>query len=292
MIRHLAAVALVMCLTPVSLYTQGTTLTVSTMSASVYKSPSTGSPVIGHANRGTVLQVTRELGSWVKVPWPGTPEGFAYLHVSTVTVSHSAAPEAYRAAADPAVRPAPAASPSTTVGRSDRVVPAQTPAPFRPVYVSPASHVVGLGARIDGPTLGYGATARAWRRNRIGMQMDVSRYALTSTSSAEQLTSLQIEPSVLYSFRNRVSDYVWLRPYVGSGANLSRQTLSGTVPGAESLTASRLGIQAFGGGELTFASVPQLSVSGDVGYHWAHSTFSGFDPGGVGVAVSAHWYVK
>src|SRR5260221_94299 len=89
MIRYAAAVTVALCLSASPLCAQGTalnaqgmTLKVSTASANVYKSPSTGSPVIGTAARGTVLEVTRELGSWVKVRWAIATDGVGYMHVS------------------------------------------------------------------------------------------------------------------------------------------------------------------------------------------------------------------
>ena len=85
MIRLAAAVAVVVCLSPAWLCAQTAVLTVKTTSADVYKSPSTGSPVIGHAPRGTVLAVTRELGSWVKVSWPGAQDVRLRAHEHGIT---------------------------------------------------------------------------------------------------------------------------------------------------------------------------------------------------------------
>ena len=56
--------------------------TVSVQSAAVRKAPSTGSPVVGQAPRGTVLEVARDIGAWVKVAWPEAPDGFGYVHTS------------------------------------------------------------------------------------------------------------------------------------------------------------------------------------------------------------------
>ena len=67
MIRKAASVVVVLCLSSASLHADATKLTVSATSATVYKSPSVASPVVGHANRGAALDVTREVGDWVKV---------------------------------------------------------------------------------------------------------------------------------------------------------------------------------------------------------------------------------
>ena len=70
MIRHAAAVVIVLLLSPSWLTAQGTELTVNVSSASVHKGPTTASPVIGHAARGAKLEVTRNVGDWVKIAWP------------------------------------------------------------------------------------------------------------------------------------------------------------------------------------------------------------------------------
>jgi hypothetical protein len=163
----------------------------------------------------------------------------------------------------------------------------------RQVYVTPTTHVVGLGARLGDSTMGFGASARAWGRERLGFQMAVSRSAIDGALAPERLTVVQIEPSVLFAFRDHVHDYVWVRPYVGSGAGLRRQTLSSGIPGAaDSTTDTGFGVHGFGGGEFTFPSVPRFALSADVSYRWSRMPVAGYDLGGLGFAVSGHWYVK
>src|SRR5438552_2552416 len=82
MIRRAAALVLALTLNPTPLRAQDTVLTVNVPSADVHKGPSTVTPVIGHVSRGTVLPVSRNLGSWVKIDWPGAQDGSAYLHVT------------------------------------------------------------------------------------------------------------------------------------------------------------------------------------------------------------------
>jgi len=60
----------------------------------------------------------------------------------------------------------------------------------------------------------------------------------------------------------------------------------------DSVSDTRLGFQAFGGGEVTFAGVPRFALSADLGYHWRPTSFAGFELGGLGLSVSGHWYVK
>ena len=76
MTRYASAVALAVCLlsTPAFAQTPNPQFTVSVQSAAVRKSPSTGSAVVGQAPRGTVLEVARDIGAWVKVTWPDGPD--------------------------------------------------------------------------------------------------------------------------------------------------------------------------------------------------------------------------
>ena len=75
MTGRVAAIVLALTLTPAVLHAQGATLTITVASAEVHKGPSTVTPVIGHVSRGAALPVSRNLGSWIRVPWPGAPDG-------------------------------------------------------------------------------------------------------------------------------------------------------------------------------------------------------------------------
>jgi hypothetical protein len=297
MVRHAAAVAVAVCLVPAWLSAQSTTFTVTTPSADVHKAPSTGSVVVGHAPRGTVLNVTRELGSWVKVWWPDTQDSAGYVNVSWGSIAHNV-PESKRPAeirSGPARTPAPPPSaPGAMSADSPRAVEQRPvePARMREVYVTPATHGLGLGGLMGGSPLGFGATVRAWRPDRLGVQLDVSRYAVSGNGIPERVTSIQIEPSLLYSLPDRVTDSVWLRPYIGSGATLRHHSVSTGTPGADSLSGNGFGLQGFGGTELTFAGAPQFAVSANLSYHWFKTPVDGFDLGGLGVSVLGHWYVK
>jgi hypothetical protein len=305
MVRHAAAaIAVVITLSPSWLSAQSTTFTVTTESATIHKGPSTGAAVVGHAMRGRILPVTRELGSWVKVAWPDAEDGAGYVHVSWGTLGQktavpdrqrTAAPQSARAAAPaPSSRPAPQAgqTPATPAPAEQVRAIDSRPVARRPVAVAPASHVLGVGGRMGNSPAGFGVAARAWRGKGFGVQVDGSRYAMTSAVTAARLTSMEIEPSVMYALPDRVGDYLWLRPYVGSGVMIRHQSMSNVLPGAPSTTSNGLGWQAFGGGEVTFAGAPQFAVSADLGYRRLKTPVDGFNLGGVGLSLSAHWYVK
>ena len=75
MIRQASIITIAVALIPTFAFAQGAQFTVSVQSAAVRKAPSTGSPAVGQAPRGAVLDVTRDIGSWVKVAWPDAPDG-------------------------------------------------------------------------------------------------------------------------------------------------------------------------------------------------------------------------
>jgi hypothetical protein len=139
--------------------------------------------------------------------------------------------------------------------------------------------------------MGVGASARTWARNRLGVQFGVSRYEVTNPAVTGRVTAIQLAPSLLYSLKDRVTDFVAIRPYFGGGAGWQRQTYTTPLVLAD-VTDNSLGFQAFGGSEFTFASVPHLAVSADFGYNRFQTPFNGFTLGGLGLSVSGHWYVR
>ena len=291
--RLAAALGIALVVSPVPLYAQTPVFTVQSASADVYKAPTTASPVIGHAPRGTALPVTRELGSWVKVSWPRGEDGVGYVHVTMGSLGRNATSDVSRpvaAARSPQAMPE-AASPTAVAVRGPVATP--PPASTRGVHLQAPGHLVGFGGRIGGSNVGFGASARAWSRDRLGIQLDLSRVAMAGIAPTERTSSMQFEPGVLYKLADHVADYFWVRPYAGSGITVSRRSLSSTIPGAAP-TASQndLGVHVFGGSELTFAGVPRFAVSVDVVYRWGMTPFAGVDLGGLGLSVGGRWYVK
>ena len=296
MIRHAAAIAVVVCLSPALLSAlsaqlpapnaQGTQFTIGSMPADVHKSPSTGSPVIGTASRGAVLVVTRELGSWVKVSWPAAQDGVGYVHVTMGSIGHGSVA---------ALRPA--AGTTTTItptppARQAPAVPARTVTQPLPVRSVPIPHRIGLGGRMGDSTLGFGASARALVGGHFRLQLEASRYAHTSALTQRRLTSVQFAPSLLYSLPDTVTDYVWIRPHLGAGFTVYRSTSSGISTASDSVSDSRLGRQMFAGAEVAVAGAPRFTLSADFGYRWSQTPFDGVALGGRSLSVAGHWYVK
>jgi hypothetical protein len=288
MVRRIAVVVLTLALTPALVHAQDTVLTVTATSADVYKAPSNVTPVVGHASHGAVLSVSRNLGSWVKVAWPGAPDGAGYVHVTMGTLGPA------RGAAPAASVPPRAASPAPA---ATAMTPVRTPAPSRAisrpaVNKTPENHLLGLGGLV-GPMGTIGASVRAWRDDRLGFQLALARDAMSTDLAGNRVTSMQIEPGVIYGLLDHVTDYVWLRPYVGAALSLRRETLRfPTATGVEPVSDSGVGLRLFGGTEFTFASVPQLGLSVDLGYRRVPTPFPGFEADRLSAAIAGHWYIK
>ena len=289
MIRLASAVAIALILFTTPVFAQSTPiaeLRVSQTAADVHRFPSIASPIIGRVVAGTVVEIKRNLGSWVEVPWPNAETGTAFLHVNAGTIaprSPVVASSGLQAAVSEIL--AVAAAATATVSRTTDARAGQPArngqAPRPPTsYVSLPSHRLAMGASMTPSKPEFGATARTWWRHRLGAQFHASRPRLHS-ADGRSLESTQFAPSVLYSLPEAVTDSLWLRPYAGAGPRLYRANLE-----------TRLGYEAFGGVEVTLAALPQFTLSGDFGSRWSRPSFGGFEPRRTGFLLSGHWYVK
>ena len=295
MIRRAAALILALTLSPAALHAQDTVLTVNVPSADVYKGPTTVTPVIGHVSRGTVLPISRNLGSWVRIAWPDAADGVGYVHVTMGRIGPPSADAPVRAVAPRAASaPAPVTTTIPMRGRTsvgEQVVP-------RGQLNTPASHRFGVGGLVGssgllGSMSNFGATARAWRNDRLGIQFGLTRDAMTGAGGAGRVTTLQFEPGVVFALFDRVGDYVWIRPYVGSVMSLRRQTLSVAAPvGLQRTTDNGIGYRVFAGTELTVASIPRFGLSADLGYRRFPTAFPGFETDPLSVSIAGHWYIR
>ena len=298
MTRMRIAIAAALCLTASTVHAQNTHFIVSTPSASVYKAPTNVSPVVGEAKQGATLEVTRDVGSWVKVAWSNAPDGVGYIRKSAGTMGALgpavAATPAAKAAQGPGLRTgarggfrrrAPRRPRAPRVGRSPR------PAAVPTGYVAP-THRFGVGGQVGGSAVGAGFSARGWTSSqKFGVQLDVTHHSMANDVFFTRMSSTQVGPRVLYAFRDHVSDSTWVRPYVGAGAHVLRASVNDPATGL-STSDTRMAAQFFGGAELTLSAVPRLGLSADVGYQWYQSPFVGYTLDGMMVGVSAHWYLK
>jgi len=306
MFRRAATLVCLVVLSTPTLYAQDVAFTISVASADVHQGPSIGTPVIGHVPHDTAMPVLRNLGSWVKVPWPAAPDGFAYVYItmgrltppSTNTPTSAAPPRTTSATsgAAPAAKAAPSLSSSTTAQTT--IAPRPHPATHERVVIrtqqgaTPISHVIGFGG-VVGSMSSFGATARKWRDDRLGFQVGFTRDSTTSDVATDRVTAMQVEPAVVYGLFDHVSDYFWLRPYVGSGVSIRHQTLHQSTPvDAEVASNTGVGLHLFGGGEVTFAGMPRFALSVEFGYRRLPTPFPGFPADHLAMSVAGHWYVK
>jgi len=288
MIRRASAVAIALVLNVTPLFGQAADapiaeLTVKAASADVHKYPSVASAVIGTARVGMVLDVKRNLGSWVEVPWPNTEAGVAFLHVNTGTIARrsTSAPPTEAQTAIAQIRDVEAACMAAgDSGARARPAASGTTASDRATYVSLPPRRIGMGASMNSSTMRFGVTARTWWDNRLGVQFYASRPQIESPDG-QSIPATQFAPSVLYSLPDGVTNSMWFRPYVGAGPRLYRANLE-----------TGLGYEALSGVEATLAAMPQFAISADVGYRWSRPSLSGFQPRQIGFSLSGHWYVK
>ena len=290
MIRRAAAVVLALTLNPALVSAQDTVFTVTVPSADVYKGPTTVTPVIGRAARGTVLPVSRNLGSWAKVAWPDAPDGVGYVHLTMgrLTASNGEPPAATVAVRTSTERNAAATTMQPPVARQ---VPRDPVAVTGQSAGAPISHTFGIGGRV-GSARSFGATARVWRDNRVALQVSFMRDTMTSNVAAGRLTSMHVEPGVVVALFDHASDRLWITPYVGSGLSFHHQTLNVSSPDATAASDNGFGFRVFGGSEVTFPSVERLGLSVEFGYRRVPTPFPGFEPDKLSVSLAGHWYVK
>jgi hypothetical protein len=298
MIRRVAILTFTLCLT--SAYAGAQTTYVLKDAADVHNAPTTSSPVIGHALRGRTMELTRDVGDWVEVAWQDAPthKGFIRVRFGNVTLAaFRDLPTLPTTPASTATSPSPATA-SVTQANANVAAASPTIRPSdRPVRATDAirfelpPHTAGVGLRMDPRFRDFGGAARVWTPARFGAQLEVTRGTITSDLTAGHLTTWQFSPAALYALPDVVQSSVWVRPYVGTGLDLARSTFNGLTPGV-SPTDTAFGPNVFGGAELTFAGVPQVGVSLNVGYHWLESSFNTFELGGTRVGIAGHWYLK
>jgi hypothetical protein len=286
MIRQASAVVVVLVLNATPVFAQGAAtasaeLRVRATAADVHKFPSVASPVIGKATGGTVLEVRRNLGSWVEVPWPSAEGGIAFLHVNTGTVAPRT-PSVDSLSAQSAVSEitavAAAATPtSRSSSSSGQALPAR---PARSTYVSLPSHRLGMGASMNTSNPYFGATGRAWLDNRLGVQFTMGRTQLENADGLS-VSSMQYAPTALVWLKDGVTNALWLRPYVGAGPRFYHSNQE-----------THTGLEALGGAEATFSAMPQFAISAELGYRWLRPSFDGFQPRQVGFSLAGHWYLR
>lgn len=186
---------------------------------------------------------------------------------------------------------------------SARPAPSTQVAAVSPQGFQPEQKTFGLGGRAGGFSLGMGGSMRYWSGDRIGLQVDLSRFSLGSSTdsgivkASAELATWQVAPSVLYGFTPQAGgESVWIKPYVGGGLSLFRSSLSARASAGGEIASlaneeTNVGFHGFGGAQLVFKAVPQLAISSDIGYYRGGTPFTGYHIGGTSFSVSGHWFV-
>ena len=282
--RRFAAVAVGLALSASPLSAQDHVFTITVPSANIHAAPTTASPVIATAPRGRTFAIARELGSWVAIASPAATNGIGYVHVSWGTRSRGDA-------GDPPSADATPPTPASSAGPLQDVSPPGGSARPPASRVHLPSHVVGAGGRIGVEALsGFAAMGRLWLAGAVGVQLELGRATHTSPGLL-RMSATELGVSAITSFADLANNAVWIRPYAGGGISMFRSNLRSTSGVAIATDTSR-GYQAFGGAEFTSANLPQLAVSADVRHVWATTPFGGFETGGLGLGLAAHWYVR
>jgi len=155
----------------------------------------------------------------------------------------------------------------------------QSPAQ-RTAAPSPRPHEIGLGGKAGGFSFGVGGSARMWQSEKVGVQVDLSRYRIAS------LNLLQVAPSLLFVLGEPDLDKpTQVRPYVGGGLNILRASYASLG------SKSGIGGQGFAGAELVFAGLPRFGLSGDIGYY-STGDFFGVNFGGFALSMAGHYYIR
>ena len=132
---------------------------------------------------------------------------------------------------------------------------------------------------------GLAAMGRVWFAGPLGAQLEVGRATHTSASLL-RMRVIDFGVNAIAQLPDRVTNATWVRPYLGAGMSIFRSSLVSTS-GVSMVDDTARGYQAFGGAEFTFANLPQVAVSADLRHTWAETPFSGFDSGGLGLALAA-----
>ena len=235
------------------------------------------------AAKAAPVPATAKVATTAKAPT--TAKAAPAASAKTAANEPAMAPVSAKAAVTPTASVAPVA-----VREQIPVSQPSVPSQGRTQYVAP-THLFGVGA-MAGSSRGFGGSARAWKKGRVGMQLEVSRRTYDSVDLLSRASVTDIAPGVLFALNDHVTDTLWLRPYVGAAAHFARSSRTDLIFPGVTESANTMGARFFVGGEMSLSSMPQLALSADVGYYHQPEPFVGFEPGGMGVSVSAHWYVK
>lgn len=133
-------------------------------------------------------------------------------------------------------------------------------------------HQIGIGG-FGGS--GSGASFRYFMNDRIGIDTNIgwslgggTGQSRGSNSNSGGNTFRASQSAVFMLTKSHQLADLDIRPYVGGGLNYAR-TPTSTIQTSSTaqLRASGLGMQVFGGAELSFLSAPSIAISAEVAYY-------------------------
>ena len=181
--------------------------------------------------------------------------------------------------------------------------PAPAPEQARPVppptsTSSAAPHTLSFGGSIVAGSNGATGGFSYWFNEHVGVDLSVGYYRLPNyySSNGSSGYTFQTAPSVrwLITKPNQTRD-VNLRPYLGGGINYvsASNPYVATTRTTPSVTTNGVGMQAFGGVEMTFKDTPGFAVTMEGAYYHLPEGFAGTGYiGGMNYLIGIRYYVK
>lgn len=154
------------------------------------------------------------------------------------------------------------------------------------------NHQFGVGIRVSPSENGIGGGVRYFfYGGPLGVQAEVSTVGLDLAD--HDFDTVRFTPSVMYRFiEYKFDGPVSLTPYVGGGLSFVHSDFDEDIFG--NMDDTTLGVLLFGGVEIFFVKVPNISVSGELRYvsndDVDSPTFGSASVGGVRFTASGHWY--
>jgi len=181
------------------------------------------------------------------------------------------------------------------------IAPAPAPDQARPVpppQSTSAPHTLSVGGSIVAGSNGATGGFSYWFNQQVGVDMSVGYYRLPNyySSTGSSGYTFQAAPSVMWLLTkpNQTRD-VNLRPYVGGGINYvsSSQPVTLSTRSTTAPTSSGMGMQAFGGVEMSFKDTPQLALTIEGAYFHLPDGFAGTGYiGGMNYLIGVRFYLK
>jgi opacity protein-like surface antigen len=166
--------------------------------------------------------------------------------------------------------------------------------PAGPPQPTERPHKVGIGG-FGGS--GGGASFRYFLTERIGIDMDVAYNGAPSSggrSNSNGGSTFRAAPSAVFMFTK--THPLWdvdIRPYAGVGFNYAYTSRVFNQSSTTQLRNSGLGMQAFGGTEITFSGVDRIAISAQVAYYrLAVQPVNLLSTSGTDFYLMFHYYVK